>query len=118
MVRRALEIETPYREALSGILSFSNFEEAEKSILRLDHLRREYQSRNDGKGVEYCRRIGLLGRRRAEYISRNRRVCERKRLQKREIASWFQIWLENPAIFEDWLSLRKGAGEFKELLQS
>jgi len=32
------------------------------------------------------------------------------------MANWFRIWLETPALFEDWLSLRKNAEEFKKLL--
>jgi hypothetical protein len=40
-----------------------------------------------------------------------------KRLQKQEIAHWFRIWLETPALFEDWLSLRKGTEEFRKLLE-
>ena len=67
--------------------------------------------------MEYCRRIAALGRRRAELISRNRRVRREKRLQKQEIASWFKVWLETPGIFADWLALRKNTEEFQNLLQ-
>jgi hypothetical protein len=68
--------------------------------------------------VEYCRQIAVLGRRRAELISRNRRVNAQKRLQKNEIAQWFTIWLETPSIFENWLSMRKDTEEFGKLLES
>jgi hypothetical protein len=118
MARFALEIESPYHEALAGILSFSSFDAAEQTLKRLEYLRWKYHSAGDKKGVEYCRQIALLGRRRAEFISRNKRVCLQKRLQKQEIATWFRIWLETPAIFDNWLALRKKTGEFQELLQS
>ena len=113
-----LEMESPYREALAGILSFSSLSEAEKTIGRLESLRREYQSAGDQKGEEYCRKIALLGRHRAELISRNKRVRIQKRKQKQEIAVWFRIWLETPEIFENWLILRKKTEEFQELLKS
>lgn len=113
-----MDIESPYREALTGILSFSSLAAAEETITRLEVLRRKYRSANDKKGEDYCRKIALLGRRRAELISRNARVRPEKRKQKREIAAWFGIWLETPEIFEDWLVLRKKTAEYGELLKS
>ncbi len=118
MTPGALELEPPYREALTGILAFSTFAEAEATIRRLENLCQKYRSVSDKKGVEYCRRIAVLGRRRAEFISRNKRVSLRRRLQKQEIADWFRIWLETPALFEDWLSMRKNTEEYKALLES
>jgi hypothetical protein len=118
MAQSAPEIESPYREALAGILSFSTFAEAEETLKRLEDLRRKYHAAGDKKGVEYCRQIGLLGRRRAEFISRNNRVRPQKRLQKQEIAAWFGLWLEAPGIFETWLALRKRTEDFRKLLQS
>jgi len=118
MSKSAAEMESPYREALTGILSFSTLSEAEETIQRLESLRRKYQSAGDRKGEEYCRRIAFLGRRRAELISRNNRVKAGKRRQKQEIAVWFRIWLETPEIFENWLALRKETEEFKEIAQT
>jgi hypothetical protein len=113
-----LEIEPPYQEALSGILSFSTFAEAEQTLKSLEKLCRNYAAARDKKGVEYCRQIAFWGRSRAELISRNKRVNLPKRLQKIEIATWFRIWLETPAIFDDWLLLRKSTEEFKTLAAS
>jgi hypothetical protein len=118
MAPNVSELEPPYREALTGILKFSTFAEAEETLRRFENLCRKYRSVSDKKGVDYCRRIALLGRRRAEIISRNRKICLQKRLQKQEIANWFRVWLETPAIFEDWLSMRKNTEEFKKLLES
>ncbi len=116
MSKSEVEMESPYREALAGILSFATLMQAEETIERLESLRRKYQSAGDSKGVEYCRKIALLGRHRAELISRNRKVRAEKRRQKREIAAWFGIWLETPEIFENWLVLRKKTEEFQEIL--
>ncbi len=118
MDRFVPEMEPHYREALEGILSFSSFAAAEDTINRLEILRRKYQSASDKKGVECCRQIAFLGRRRAELIARNKRVSLLKRRQKQEIATWFRIWLETPDIFGNWLGLRKNTEEFRELLQS
>jgi len=117
MARFAFEIDESHREDLAGILSFASFTEAEETLIRLQNLCLKYMSLSDKKGMEDCRQIASLGRKRAELISRNMRVSLPKRLQKQEIAKWFQIWLETPAIFDDWLAMRKKTEEFKKLLE-
>ena len=114
----AMDIESPYREALTGILSFSSLAAAEGTIKRLEELRRKYRAESDNKGEAYCRDIARLGRRRAEMISRNAAVKAGKRKQKQEIATWFGIWLETPEIFENWLALRKTTTEYQDLLKN
>ena len=115
MVRISMELESPYRETLEGVLSFSSFVEAEQTIRRLQVLSENYRMARDSKGVEYCRQIALLGRHRAELIGRNRRVRPEKRLQKQEMANWFRVWLETPELFDDWLALRKSTEDFQRL---
>ncbi len=115
MPQNELEMEQPYCDDLKGILEFSDFAAAENTIRKLEILCRKYQKSSDKKGVVYCRSIALLGRRRAEVISRNSRVSLSKRLQKREIAEWFRVWLETPDLFSDWLAMRKEAEDFKKL---
>jgi len=112
---KEITIDPPYNEALEGILSFKTLEEAEKTLERLEMLRQKYIAGGDDKGFEYCRRIALAGRRRAELISRDRRVRETKRQQKKEIAHWFQVWLETPDIFGSWLALRKKSDSYGRL---
>jgi hypothetical protein len=107
----------PYDKILSGILCFKTFADCEITLQRLEDLRRDYSSRGDLRGVEQCRTVALLGRKRAEAISRNKKVTPQKRDQKRELASWFRIWLENPGIFPEWLSLRKESEGFRSLLE-
>jgi hypothetical protein len=104
-----------YDEDLKGILLFRTLAEAEKAICRLEELRRRYLAVSDSKGVESCRNLALLGRKRAESIGRNPRVRPAKRQEKAEIARWFAIWLETPELFADWLALRKQSGSFREL---
>jgi hypothetical protein len=45
-------------------------------------------------------------------------VSPPKQKQKREIAQWFQIWLEAPEIFEAWLALRKKSSDYEAILIS
>ena len=55
------------------------------------------------------------GKLRARSLAANPRVQAQKRQEKQEIASWFQVWLETPDLFADWLALRKSSDEFLEL---
>jgi hypothetical protein len=48
-------------------------------------------------------------------LAANPRVSPDKRAEKREIATWFRIWLETPELFFDWLELRKASEEFRRL---
>jgi hypothetical protein len=115
---RELAIDPPYESDLKGILSFRYFWDAEHTLQRLQDLRQKYLAEGDDKGLEYCRQIALLGRKRAELVSRNRKVAAARREQKKEIGLWFRIWLETPDLFNDWLQLRKRSRSFIELLES
>jgi hypothetical protein len=113
----ASSIPPPYSADFDGVLSFTDFASAEATLHRLEELRQRFQSAGDKKGIEYCRLVARLGRRRAELIGRNVRVNAGRRLQKREMSTWFAIWLETPDLFEDWLALRKQSDEFHRLQQ-
>jgi hypothetical protein len=118
MGRLDLKLDYPYCDELKDILSFSKFADAEETLNRLECLRQRYKSENDAKGVDYCRRVARLGRYRAELIQKNPKVNHRNQLRKQEIARWFEIWLETPDIFNQWLEMRKRTSEFQALLQS
>ena len=36
------------------------------------------------------------------------------RLIDMEVAHWLTVWLQNPALFADWLALRRESAEFRE----
>jgi hypothetical protein len=112
---RPLRFDPPYDEILSGVLLFGTLSETEETIVRLENLRHRFLAASDKKGVDYCRRLAILGRRRAEMIAGNPRVSHKKRLQKQEAALWFRIWLETPELFASWLALRKNTEEFRLL---
>jgi hypothetical protein len=118
MRRLDLKFESPYCDELKDILNFSRFAEAEATLGRLECLRLKYKSEKDAKGVEYCRCIARAGRHRAELIQKNSKVNPNNRLRKQEIARWFEIWLETPGIFNQWLEMRKLTSEYQALLQT
>ena len=104
----------PYEAMFRNVLKFSTFDDAAASIKRLDNLRRQFQRRGDREGLRRVHETVLKGKTRAQMIARNQSVNERKRAEKAEIAEWFTVWLNQPEIFDDWLSLRRSSKDFRE----
>lgn len=104
----------PYEPMFRNVLKFSNFDDAANSIKRLDNLRKQFKRKNDREGLRLVREKALKGKQRAEMISRNRKVDERKREEKAEMAEWFAVWLRQPEIFDDWLDLRRRSQDFRD----
>ncbi|GAC1627584.1 MAG: hypothetical protein PVS2B2_21040 [Candidatus Acidiferrum sp.] len=112
------EAEDQYEDEFEDLLHFKTLEDAEVSIMRLDELMRKFASEHEPAAVNRVLNVARLGKRRAEMISRNRKVEAHKRAEKVEIASWFRIWLEHPDAFFDWLDVRKQTPEFREKFPS
>jgi hypothetical protein len=108
----------PYGSRLKGLLEFHDLASAEKSLLQLDAIYREYQSAADQAGMKWVRALVKKGKLRARSLAANPRVQERKRKEKEEIAAWFQVWLETPDLFSSWLELRKSSEEFRNFFGS
>ena len=106
------DTEGRYEEEFQDLLHFSNLEEAEICLMRLDELLRKFRAEEDPQAVERVLEVARLGRRRAEMIARNQKVDPRKRAEKEEILQWFSLWLETPDTFFDWLELRKQSPGF------
>ena len=104
-----------YEAAFRNVLKFSTFEEAAASIRRLDNLRKQFRRKGDREGLRRVQETVLKGKQRAQMIARNPAVNERKRDEKAEMAEWFTVWLNQPDIFEDWLSLRLASKDFRAL---
>jgi hypothetical protein len=106
------EAEERFEEEFEDILHFKTLQDAEVSLTHLDELLRRFRAHGEPAAVERVLEIARLGKRRAEMISRNRKVDARKREEKVEIAEWFRIWLETPESFFDWLEVRKASQDF------
>lgn len=105
----------PYAARLKGVLKFHDLASAEESLRQFDAIYREYQSTADRAGIKWVRTLVKKGKQRARMLALSRRVQVRKRQEKQEIASWFQVWLETPDLFADWLALRKSSDEYRKL---
>jgi hypothetical protein len=108
-------MEEPYASRLRNLLQFHDLESAEASLRTLDEVYREYREASDRIGTGLVRALLQKGKLRAGSLAANPRVSPDKRAEKREIATWFRIWLETPDLFFDWLELRKASEEFRRL---
>src|SRR3984957_8603116 len=108
------DAEDKYEEEFQDLLHFSNLEEAEICVMRLDELLRKFRAEGEKAAAERVLDVARLGRRRAEMIARNQRVDPLKRAEKEEILQWFKVWLETPDAFFDWLEARKAAPDFRK----
>ena len=103
----------PYATRLKGVLEFHDLASAEQSLRRFDAILREYQGAADQTGIKWVLALVKKGKLRARSLAANPRVQDQKRREKQEIARWFQVWLETPDLFADWLELRKSSEEFR-----
>ena len=53
-----------------------------------------------------------------ELIAQSSIASDKARAMASEVADWLRIWLQNPAIFEDWLALRRDSPEFLQKFSS
>ena len=79
---------------------FHDFDAAEASLRDLQQEYVAAREVSDQARVQDCRRAVLL---------RRPGLSAEKRAEKEEIASWFRVWLETPALFSDWIVLRRQA---------
>jgi len=106
-------MEEPYASELKGVLGFRDLASAEICLRKLDAIYRKYREISDRVGTSLARELAIKGKQRAESLASSPRVSSEKRLEKKEIAGWFRVWLEISDLFFDWLELRKQSEEFQ-----
>lgn len=57
-------------------------------------------------------------KRELESVVASQRTNQKDRQLAREIGQWLTVWLQNPAIFDDWFELRRNTDEFIQLFGS
>ncbi|MCL4853667.1 MAG: hypothetical protein KJZ78_20110 [Bryobacteraceae bacterium] len=83
-----------------------SLEELERTLLR---MQTEYQAANqagDARRARQCRAAVIKSKDHAKWALK-KAVQEEKRRERAEMILWMLTWLENPALFPDWLKLRK-----------
>jgi hypothetical protein len=114
------EYDTKWRERLiSGAaplesLSFSNLAEASESMRKLESWRREFAEEGNRAELRRIQEFALKTKQDLRLVARSRVIEEKRRIEAGEIVRWLTIWMQDPAIFDDWLSLRQRSAEFVE----
>ena len=60
------------------------------------------------------RRFVLRIKTELELLAASKKISLREREVAGEVAHWLTVWLQNPPIFADWLSLRRESAEYRE----
>jgi len=105
---RSLAASRPLEE-----LDFSTLEAAATSIKQIDELRMEAETEPNNHSVKQLRDLVIQAGKEARLIARSTIVPERERAAAKEICEWVRIWLQQPALFDDWLSLRQRSPEYQ-----
>ena len=114
------DYDAKWRERLiSGVaplesLSFSNLPEASESIRKLESWRREFAGAGKQGELRRLQEFALKTKQDLQLVVRSGVVDAKRQIEAGEIVQWLTIWMLDPAIFEDWLSLRKRSAEFVE----
>jgi hypothetical protein len=81
---------------------------AEELLAELDRLRQEFASTNDDEGLARLQEFAVS----VQQSSQASGVVAANLAEQAEIAAWLKVWIQTPAIFSDWLELRKRSEEF------
>lgn len=91
---------------------FSTLEKAILAVAILGQLAVSLQAEADTKRLAVLRSMVLRTQQDLKLIARSAFVKQDVRSVAEEAATWLTVWLQNPGIFDDWLSLRRLSPEF------
>ena len=101
-----------YENLFDGLAHCASLKEARAAIERIDELYGKFQERKDRTGERFALQTARSARAYAEEQAASARLPEGKRREMAEIALWFTVWLQNPALFGQWLELRTLSADF------
>ncbi len=96
-------VEQPYAGVRQG-----TFEELEASLIAMERVYAQAREGGDRARAQYCRNQVIEAKDHARLAARSPSASAEKKSQKEEMIQWMLVWLENPAVFEEWVKLRKG----------
>ncbi len=78
--------------------------ETRKSLIAMSN---EYKQATDQLHAKDIHRAVIYSKEHIR-LSLGSKISEEKRTEKQEILDWLLVWLENPRIFENWISVKDG----------
>lgn len=100
----------PLDPVVEGVRQDS-FEELERTLIGIGEAYAKALQSGDAGRAARCRQAVITGKEHAHLAARRRAASSETWAVKQEMAAWMLLWLENPAIFPTWLSLRKNRGQ-------
>ena len=84
-------------------IHWKTLDDLEASLLEFQRMYEEDPARQ-----RLLREAVIQAKDRARYASRNPKVSAEKRAAKEEMVRWMLVWLDDPSMFADWVTLRRG----------
>jgi hypothetical protein len=89
-------------------------ESARAMLFELEKLRAQFALADDAEALEELRSFAADARHQAETLAKDRTSEARTRATQREIVEWIKVWMQTPALFADWVELRRRSPDFRE----
>src|SRR3954468_10257433 len=86
---------------------------AEELLVELDRRRQEFASTNDDEGLARLKEFAVSAQQSSQALAKSG-LDAAALAEHTEIAAWLKVWLQTPAIFNDWLELRQRSAEFRK----
>jgi hypothetical protein len=83
-------------------IQWKTFDELEASLREFERL---YAAEPERR--RELRDVVIRTKDRARFAARNPKVSPEKRAAKEEMVQWMLVWLDDPSMFEDWVTLRR-----------
>ena len=103
-----------YENIFSPLIPMGSLAQAEDAISKIDEFWRKFKRLEDRTGVRFALEAAREARKLALENSTSPRVSAANRAVQAEVAAWVLVWLQTPALFPQWLDLRKRAADFIE----
>src|ERR1041385_749779 len=92
--------------------------QAEEVISELEKLRHEFEQSSETEALDQLRQYAAELYQRAQSLAKNRGCDPETRRAQIEIAEWLKVWIQTPALFVDWLDLRRRSSGFQNKFPS
>lgn len=96
-------------------LSFDSLENAAASLEQLEARRKAFIVEHNETKLARLRELAMEIKNELLLVYKSKFVASRTRREALEVARWLTVWMEQPALFTEWLSLRRRSRQFIRL---
>jgi hypothetical protein len=92
--------------------------QAEALVKKLEQLRKKFERAGDAQALGRLRDEVVNARKTVQSLVKSEKLSERIREEQNEITEWLAVWIRTPALFAEWLELRKRSADFQQRFRS